>query len=101
MTNFSLKDKRTRLYIYRVVMASLPILALTGYITESIFPLIAAFLAALLSLSLADVNTRDNDDNHDNEPEEDNDNDSYENDGERNGQKTKNPCKGRKIYRRS
>lgn len=78
--NFSLKEKQTRLYIYRVVMASLPILALTGYITESVFPLIAAFLAALLSLSLADVNTRDNDDNG--LEEEDNDDSSSENDGD-------------------
>lgn len=61
MQQFSLQDKKTRLYIYRVVMALLPILALAGYITESIFPLIAAFMAAILSLSLADVNTRDYD----------------------------------------
>lgn len=50
-------NEATRAYLYRIVLALIPIGLALGYLTEEIAPLIAALAAALFSTGLAVKNT--------------------------------------------
>lgn len=50
-------NKQTRAWIYRVVLAAMPILTAYGVVSENDAPLFVALAAAVLSAGLATVNT--------------------------------------------
>jgi hypothetical protein len=50
-------NERTRAYIYRVLLAAIPLLQAYGIVNESDVPLIIALVGAVLATGLATVNT--------------------------------------------
>lgn len=50
-------NERTRAYIYRVLLAAIPLLQAYGIVQESDVPLIIALAGAVLATGLASLNT--------------------------------------------
>jgi len=50
-------NEATRAYLYRIVLAAIPILTALGYLTDELAPMIVALAAAVLSSGLAVKNT--------------------------------------------
>jgi hypothetical protein len=53
----NLTDERTRAYLYRVLLAALPILTFAGVLTDEAAPLVAGLIAAVFGAGLAANNT--------------------------------------------
>jgi|688.fasta_scaffold100487_5 hypothetical protein len=53
----NLTDERTRAYLYRVLLAALPILTFYGVLTDEAAPLVAGLIAAVFGAGLAANNT--------------------------------------------